>query len=205
MSHSKSVYGATSRKDTARTRRERHDNGSEISSVDKTVPEPACRSRSVGHSIDQREWRETAYEEQILAFHNPCSWPECYPDGPPDVTETETIVRSRHRPTVFHRPRQPPQNTAQAEQSPNDREAVTTIIGLQEGDSVLWNGQSTPLVVIGTTNDPTGNVPLKGPDGGSYRIEGRPNKRRPFAVYPAIGIIRDVRRIPVAADQPEPV
>ena len=199
MSQSKTSYDANTGKSTARTRRERHDYYSDTDGVGKTVPEPACRSRSVGHSIDRREWREISYDERTLVFYRPCSWPECYPDGAPDATKTQTVIRSCHRPTVFHRPRQ----LSTSQRSAREWQSVTTITDLQEGDEVTWSDQSTPLTVIGTTANPAGEAHLEGREGGSYRIEGRPNKKRPQAVYPAIGIISGLRRVSTVDSRPK--
>ena len=202
MSQSKISYEANTRKSTAQARRERHDNNSGTD----TGGEPACRSRSVGHSIDQREWREVSYEERILLSYRPCSWPECFPSGPPDANEIETVIRSCRHPTTYHRPRDVSAescekiqiNAGETEISRAERtharESIESISDLRDGDGVIWKGQSIPMFVVEAPSDSTGVAHLVGPSGGEYYIEGRPKYARPYYVR-GFGCRQEIRRV----------
>ena len=207
MSQSKSAYGVRTPKDSARTRSERQNTNPDGESTETQV-EPACPSRAVGHSVDKRDWREVAYDERRLVSYRACEWPACYPDGPPDASETETVVRSSHRPTVYHRP-QTTATDAQPSESVHDERAcvveeVGVITDLREGDRVLWDGQSTPMRVVESTTDPSGVASLIGPDDGEYRIEARPEYAQPYYIRPGYAYQSELRRIVPADDQPRP-
>lgn len=206
MSQSGSTYKTEQPKDYARTRRERQQTNPGTESVETRV-EPACRSRAVGHSVEQRDWREITYNERRLVSYEPCAWPECFPDGPPDATETETVIRSSHRPTVYHRPREggsDDSDSAARTQATVEHEPVTTITDLREGEAVVWEGQRWAMSVAETATKPDGVARLAGPNGGTYRIEARPDSPRTYAVYPGVGVVADVHRIVPADDQPRP-
>jgi hypothetical protein len=208
MSQSKQSYGVETPKDSARTRRERQNTNPDAESTETQV-EPACRSRALGHSAEKRDWREIAYNERRLVSYRPCSWPECFPDGPPDADEIETVIRSTHQPTVYHRPRTTATD-AQSCESKHDgqagvaHEAVGAITELREGERVIWEGQRWSMYVDESTAKPDGVVRLVGSDGGNYRIEGRPDTPRTYAVYPGVGIITDLCRVMPADDQSRP-
>jgi hypothetical protein len=215
MSQSKPSYEVRTPKDSARTRRERQNTNPDTESVETRV-EPACRSRAVGHSVEKRNWREVAYDERRLVSYRPCAWPECFPDGAPDITEIETVIRSTHQPTVYHRPRntESDQSTADGENSDGaadasaighavTTEAITTIAELREGDRVVWEGQSTPMRVDGSA-DEAGVVALSGPDGGEYHIEERPEVAQPYYVSPCYGYQSAIGRLVPADDQSRP-
>jgi hypothetical protein len=193
MSQSKASYGVNTPKDSARSRRVEHDDQPEEAG-DQPV-EPACRTREVGRGIDRREWREIPYSERILAFYEPCEWDECYPDGPPDVEEVATVVRSCHSPTVFHRSRHETENSqTDAVADPHSTGvSITTLTDLTEGECVVWDKQSTPRRVIETATGSDGTVRLRGPSGGEYTVEARPGSTQAYAIYPAIGLVSSLR------------
>lgn len=199
MSQSKPSYGVETPKDSARTRRERQNPNPDGKSTEQV--EPACRSRAVGHSVEQRDWREVTYNERRLVSYQPCTWPECFPDGPPDASEIETVVRSSHRPTSYHRPREGGSDDCD---SSAEHEAVATITDLCEGESVVWEGQRWSMSVTETATKPDGVARLAGSNGGTYRIEGRPDKTQSYAIYPGVGVIADLYRVVSVDDRPRP-
>lgn len=211
MSQSKHSYGVQDPKDSARARNGQHDS-SRGETATHSATEPACRSRAVGHSVENREWREVAYNERRLVSYEPCAWPECFPDGPPDADDIETVVRSTHQPTKYHRPRTTATD-AQSRKSTHEGQAVVehevvgAITDLCEGERVVWEGQRWTMRVVEGTTDPDGVVFLTGSNGGEYRIEGRPNAARPYAVYPAVGLVEELCRVvPISSQSrcPEP-
>jgi hypothetical protein len=217
MSQSKPSYGANSRKGTARAHRHRP-NTSDETTDSESDPEPACRSGSTGASVDGREWREVPYSPRLLASYSPCAWSECYPNGPPDVDDTETVVRSCSHPTTYHRPSaehdpcdsehnstgadETATATPQFVAAADSGEYLSSITEVQEGNGVIWSGQSTPLLVIEAAAEPGGTLHLRGPDGGEYTVEARPDSARSYAVYPGVGVVTEMRRVMPADDQP---
>ena len=210
MSQSNSNSGSSTPKDSARTHRHRPDTlDGTTDGESASEPEPACRSRSVGHSVEGREWCEKSFTDRIPDFYQPCGWPECFPDGSPDATDVETFVRSCHHPTTYHRPRdaddaihEPAQNSDEAAESTGRRttvcERINSVIDLRDGDGVIWTGQSTPMHVVNPAAESDGIVSLVGPDGGEYYIEGRPDCARPYYVR-GFGCRHDISRV-VPAD-----
>lgn len=204
MSQSKSAYEVRDLEGNEQRQRQRQ-NTSEI----KSEPEPACRSRSIGRAADRREWREISYDERLLAFYRPCSWAECFPDGNPDASELETVIGSRHHPTTFHRPRDSDRPRCTDGETATDTDTDTRahatsrevhdITELKDGDGIVWQGQSTPLVVVSPTDEPGGTIALRGPENGEYRVKGRPNQPRAIAIYPGIGVVADARVVPADA------
>jgi hypothetical protein len=191
MSQSKTNSGVHSPKDTARSRRVSDSQPEETG--DSDTVEPACRTRKVGRGIDRREWREVSYSERLLGFYEPCEWDECFPDGPPDAGEISTVVRSCHSPTAIHRSRKPENTQQEADAHPHSRnESITTLGDLTEGESVIWENQSTPRRVIETATGPDDTARLRGPSGGEYTIEARPGSTQAYAIYPAIGLVSDI-------------
>ena len=212
MSQSKPSYGAEAPKGTARKHRQRANTSQNQS--DEAEPEPACPSRSVGHSVEKREWREIAYRERMIGSYRPCKWPECFGGCPPDANEIESVVLSCRHSTAYHRPRDDDTEPAESRSGNTrietvpvsqdaTRESIDTIADLRDGDGVTWEGQATPMLVIGPTEDPAGVVNLVGPGGGEYHIEGRPGYPRPYYVRGA-GCRHEIRRVP-AATQPKTV
>lgn len=206
MSQSKSAYGVEEPKDSARTHRQRPDTAG-----DGPDPQPACRSRAVGHSIERRKWRETAYSDRLQAFFDPCSWPECFPDGPPDVSNTETVVRSSREPTVYHRPQTAEcqsetesheHGDSETDRAATVRKSISKITELRDGDGVVWDGQSEPMLVVKPTDDPGGVVQLVGSNGGEYRVEAWPECARPYYIR-GYGCRNELARIVPANDQRE--
>ena len=183
MSQSKTSYGAKSRKGTARSHREQHTNT--VSDSPRKTVEPACRTREVGRGVERREWREMGYNSRTRLFYDPCEW--CYPDGEPDDSKVDTVVRSCRKPTSYHRPRENDESACEHETTTEpdtdlSREPVETISDLQTGEQVIWEDRKRPLRVIGVTADPDGTVTLRGPSGGHYHIEGRPGHRQPYYI-----------------------
>jgi hypothetical protein len=171
-------------------------------------PEPACRSRATGRSVDTREWREVPNAARRLDTLSACEY--CF-DGPPDTAEITTAVISCSHPTVYHRPRADQSapstvggESAGASPSLDDRPAASTdaretihdVTELREGDGVLWQGQSTPLIVVGAAASPAGTVDLRGPNGGDYWLEGRPDCARAYYVSPGYACQSDLVRVP---------
>lgn len=205
MSQSKLAYEVRDLEGNEQRQRQRQ-NTSEIKYKPESAqePEPACRSRSIGRAADRREWREISYDERLLAFYSPCSWDECFPNGNPDASEIETVIGSRHHPTTFHRPRDSdrPRCTDGETATDTDTRAHATsrevhdITELEDGDGIVWQGQSTPLTVVSSTDEPSGTIALRGPKNGEYRVKGRPNQPRAIAIYPGIGVIANARVVP---------
>ena len=152
MSQSKTTYGTKTRKRTARSRRAEHDSHKEDTGSNDAV-EPACRTRKIGRGVDRRKWREMPYDGRTRTFYEPCGWPECYPDGPPD-DEIETVVRSCRTPTVYHRPRdddEPKHETDAPETSTDSTRipqetiepigAISSLRDLEEGQRVIWENR----------------------------------------------------------------
>ena len=199
MSQSKTTYGAELPKGTARSRHAQHDNQPEETGDSNTV-EPACRTREVGRGIDRREWRETSYDGSIRVFLDPCLW--CFADGHPDESEVETVVKSCRKPTSYHRLRESaetcdhgddPEVTIQIKEDP-----IESVTDLREGQQVIWDDREQPLWVVEATDEPDGTVGLRGPSGGEYIIEGRPEHRKPYYV---LGDGYRSRIIPVRAEK----
>lgn len=185
MSQSKSVYGVESPKDSARAHRHSPDTSGAVTDDE---PEPACRSRANGRSIERREWCVKPFTDGIREFYEPCRW--CFSDGPPDVGDIEKIVRSSRHPTVYHRPQTPDCDSATEQHDHSDseadcvatvRESIGEITELGNGDGIVWEGRTTPPKVVGTTTDPSGTVLLEGPIS-QYVLEGRPNCPRQFYI-----------------------
>jgi hypothetical protein len=214
MSQSKSISESNAPKDSARTHRRRPDVSDETTNGESaSEPEPACRSRSVGHSIESREWREIPYDDRLRAFYEACSWSECYPDGPPDASDTETVVRSSRHPTVYHRPQettascdslteQHDHGDSKADRAATVRESIGVVTELRDGDNVIWSGVSTSAEVVETTTDPNGVVNLVGAKGSEYRLEGRPECARSFYIQ-HFGCKNEIARIVPADGRPE--
>ena len=203
MSQSKTTYGTKTGKRTARSRRAEHDSPDENASDSDTV-EPACRTREVGRGVDRREWREMPYDGRTRTFYEPCEWPECYPDGPPDE-ETEKVVRSCRTPTSYHRLRdggEPCEHETDTDSTciPQDTiepiEAISSLTNLQEGHRVIWESRESPLCVTEATSEPDGTIGLCGPSGGEYQIEGRPEYRQPYYLT-GYGYLSEIIRVRV--------
>ena len=190
MSQSRTSYGAKTRKGTARSRHAQHDNQSENGGDSDTV-EPACRAREIGRGAERRKWRKTPYNSRIRAFYDACEW--CYPDGAPDESEIEKVVRSCREPTSYHRPRddgEPEHETGTPETGTDGARvsqdaieptgAISSLTDLQEGQRVILESRAQPLRVTETASKPDGTVGLRGPGGGEYQVEGRPEYPQPY-------------------------
>lgn len=212
MSQSNSHSGPQQPKGTARTHRQRSNTSKKSKeSESDDVPKPACRSRSTGACIGHREWREVPYSDRVLSSYTACAWPECFPNGPPDAAEIETVVRSCSHPTSYHRVSHANEDSQELEcESGTDEsqipvasrldgddtcESLGALSELQVGNGVIWNGQSTPMYVVETASEPSEAVRLRGPEGGNYTIEWRPDQVRSYAIYPGVGVAKDVRRV----------
>lgn len=206
MSQSNLSYKTERPKGIAREHRHQQPNTDETA---KAATEPACWR----HSASDWKWHEVQFTAAYAAIHDPCS--ECFPDGPPEVCTLETVVRSCSYPVKYHRPRDTDRTTSpEPLHEVNGRESGTRpqfgeeatskslsgITELQEGDGVLWDGQSTPLVVTEPATTPDGKVALVGPNGGEYQIEGRPECTRAYYISPGYACQRNLRRVVPARD-----
>jgi hypothetical protein len=166
----------------------------------EAAPQPACPTTGRG----VQEWRETEYTERLAMFYDPCTFSECFPRGA-DGTALDRVVLSRHHGEAFHRLARDhtadessavvadggssPDPFADCEQVP-----VGTITELERGDSVVWDDVPQPLTVHIPSIAPVGTVQLKGPNGGDYFLEVRPNEMG-TVVYPGYGHVSDIRRV----------
>lgn len=212
MSQSKSAYGVQEPKDVARERRHRQANSNH-----KSVPEPACWR----HSASDWEWYEAQFTAAYRKIHDPCS--DCFASGPPDVSEFEAVIRSRSYPVKYHRPRDTGDETESsespleatnresqtatrfAEAAIDARKPISSITELKEGDGVLWQDQSTPMLVVGVAAKPDGRVRLRGPNGGKYQIEGRPECQRSYYIRPGYSCQKSISRVASPRAQSEGV
>ena len=184
----------------------RHQQPANTGKTAEVAIEPACWR----HSASDWEWHKVQFTAAYATIHDPCS--ECFPKGSPEVRTLETVVRSCSYPVKYHRPRDADETNptgashkvesgesetaAQFGESAIDTsESISCITELQEGDGVLWQGQSTPLVVVEPATTPDGTVSLIGPDGGEYRIEGRPECTRAYYISPGYACQRELRRV----------
>ena len=206
MSQSKPSYGVRTPKSSENEHcQSQNTNAAERESGE--APEPACWRRRV----DDWQWYEAEFIAAFAEMYSPC--PECFSDGPPDVDELESVVRSRSYPSSYHRVFDPARADSDAETETTTmssrfenltietQRVITDITELEEGDGVLWKGQSTPLTVVDSTVDTGGTVRLRGPNGGEYRVTNRPNHSHPIAIYPGIGLASDVCRIVPVGDR----
>lgn len=214
MAQSTPQYETERPKATAHAHRQRQESTAEADTDTAPGPEPACRSRFVGHSVTEREWHEIPYTERLLSVYQPCSWPACYPDGPPDPTDVQNVVRSCHYASTFHRPHEtgPAGDSSQNDDRPSGTcsvvraiagDSIDSIVELCEGDGVIWNGRAAPMLVVGATTDPSQAARLVGFQGGEYRVRERPEHAQPYAVYPGYGCQRELVRVEFDHDHPE--
>ncbi|EMA55986.1 hypothetical protein C451_04531 [Halococcus thailandensis JCM 13552] len=152
-----------------------------------------------------------SYDGRTRTFYDACEWSECYPDGPPDENEIETVVRSCRKPTTYHRPRDDSElcehETDAPETSTNDTRisqdaieligSISSLTDLEEGQRVIWPNREQPLRVTKTTGKPDGMVGLQGPIGGEYQVEGRPEYPQPYYL-PKAGYVSAIIRVRVA-------
>ena len=207
MSQSNSSYRTERPKGIAREHR--HRQPATTDDTAEATTEPACWR----HSASDWEWHEVQFTAAYAAIHDPCS--ECFPDGSPEVSTLETVVRSCSYPVKYHRPRDTDEtNPSGPSPETNGRESGTgpqfgdeatskslnSITELQEGDGVLWQGQSTPLVVVEPATTPDGTISLVGPNGGEYHIEGRPECARAYYISPGYACQRELRRVVPASN-----
>lgn len=75
------------------------------------------------------------------------------------------------------------------------QEPITDITTLEKGDGVLFEGLSSPLIVVSTATSASDEVQLQGPEGGEYRAECRPRLPRPITIYPGHGCVDDPVRV----------
>jgi hypothetical protein len=213
MSQSKPSYGTKQPKGIAHEHQHRQPATTDDTAEADT--EPACWR----HSASDWKWHEVQFTAAYAAIHDPCS--ECFPEGSPEVSTLETVVRSCSYPVKYHRPRDADEtNPAGAshkadggesetaaqfgESAIDTSESISSITELRKGDGVLWQGQSTPLVVVEPAAIPDGTVSLTGPDGGEYRIEGRPECARAYYISPGYACQRELRRVVPASDHSRP-
>lgn len=206
MSQSKSVYWVQNPKANGKRQRQ-PTNAAGDSSRSNSEPEPACRSRCV----PDREWVEIPYTAALTNSYTPCGWDECYPAGAPDPDETETVIRSRRYPTVFHRvkPDGPAVHESTAEPTnvhpfaganpAGERESIESITELRAGDGVTWDCLETPVVVIEQSE--TSGVLVSGPSGGEYQLHTRYGGA--VVAYPGYGRVSGLARI-VPDNHPQP-
>lgn len=209
MSLSNSNSGPQSLEDTENKHRQHQQTSAKKNSQSERDPEPACWRRRV----DDWSWHVTEFNAAFSGMYGPC--PDCFADGSPDVNEIERVVRSCSYPTTYHRIGDPARADSEEEtgtatvatQFVTDADAgesIESVTELEEGDGVLWDGLSTPAVVIEATTEPKGMGRLRGLGGGEYTVEGRPSQTRPIAIYPAIGLVADVCRVRLPDDYPRP-
>jgi hypothetical protein len=213
MSQSKPSYGTERPKGIAHERRHRQPVNTDDTA--EAATEPACWR----HATSDWKWHEVQFTAAYAAIHDPCS--ECFPAGAPETSTLETVVRSCSYPVKYHRPRDAEgTNLSGPSDETNDRESgtspqfgdeaidtrasISSITELKKGDGVLWQGQSTPLVVTEPATAPDGTVALVGPNGGEYRIEGRPECARTYYISPGYACQRELRRVVPASDHPQP-
>jgi hypothetical protein len=214
MSQSKSSYGAKSPKGTENEYCQ-HQNTSvaKANARAESVPEPACWRRRV----DDWNWHETEFNAAFAGMYGSC--PDCFDGGPPDVDEIERVVRSCSYPTTYHRVNSETDTREQQRERMNNgeetettavvprfdiREEICDITDLHEGDGVVWEGKSTPLLVLESTTEADGVVMSRGPNGGEYRIEGRPNLSRPYYIRPGYAYQAEIIRVGPMDDQSRP-
>jgi hypothetical protein len=166
----------------------------------EAAPQPACPVTGRG----TQEWRETEYTERLAAFYDPCGFSECFPRGV-DGAGPDRIVLSCSHGGSFHRlARASPADTASAVAADGgsapdpfadgEQVPVGTITDLNCGDRVVWDDVPQPLTVHVPSPAPVGTVQLKGPNGGDYFLEVRPNEMG-TVVYPGYGHVSDIRRV----------
>ncbi len=209
MSQSNSSYRTERPKGIAREHR--HRQSANTGKTAETTTEPACWR----HSASDWEWHEVQFTAAYATIHDPCS--ECFPNGSPAVSTLETVVRSCSYPVKYHRPRDTAETSpAGLSRKSNNRgsdtgpqfcreaidtcEPIDSVTDLQKGDGVLWQGQSTPMLVVEPASTPDGRVALVGPNGGEYRIEGRPECARAYYISPGYACQRELRRVVPASD-----
>lgn len=220
MSQSKSSYGVSTPKDTGRKQRKPQSTPESASASEgseaKTKPVPACRCKSV----NDWEWVETPYTDALADTYSPCEWGDCYPNGPPDPDETETVVRSRRYPSVIHRVEhqsvEADANTDannESEESAwdhpfragdlggNESVPVESVAEVRVGDGVAWDCIEIPLLVVG--HHETCGMVVKGPSGGEYQLRTRYDGRA--VVMPGRGCVENLVRVVIDNHhQPEP-
>ena len=211
MSQSKSAYETQNPKGNGQRHCQQQRQSSTETGTDPS-PEPACRSRYV----DDWEWIEIPCTTALTASYTPCEWDECFGDGPPDVDELETVVRSRRYPSVFHRCHTDHSTHESDDPATEDgltnthpvfetnasekREPVESITDLHEGDGVTWTALGTSLAVVERTE--SAGIRLEGPAGGEYELRKRYDEA--LVVYPGHGRIDDLTRVVPVDDQPRP-
>ncbi|WP_154020039.1 hypothetical protein [Halococcus sediminicola] len=212
MSQSNFSYGTKQPKGIAHEHR--HQQPATTDDTAEADIEPACWR----HSASDWKWHEVQFTAAYAAIHDPCS--ECFPAGAPEIGTLETVVRSCSYPVKYHRVRDgdetdPVRESREADDCEseagaqfgsaaiNASESISSITELRKGDGVLWQGQSTPLVVAEPATTPDGTVSLIGPNGGEYRIEGRPECARAYYISPGYACQRELRRVVPASDHPQ--
>lgn len=209
MSQSKPSYGTERPKGIAHERRHRQPANTDDTA--EATTEPACWR----HAASDWKWHEVQFTAAYAAIHDPCS--ECFPAGAPETSTLETVVRSCSYPVKYHRPRDtgetdPTRASHEADGCESETgtlfsrtavdvsESISSITELRQGDGVLWQGQSTPLVVVEPATVPDGTVSLIGPNGGEYHIEERPECARAYYISPGYACQRELCRVVPASD-----
>jgi hypothetical protein len=169
----------------------------------ESTPHPAC---SMGNA-DYLEWRETPYTASFANFHPSCNNPDCFPVGSPAPDALDVVIRSCHYPTKYHRPASDCDRSAARECdrgadgrdrfADSDREPLTALTDLKAGDGVVWGVSQLPLTVVSPARTPSGEVELRGPDGGEYVLEDRPDGS--YMVDRGYGRVSGVQRVPSQA------
>lgn len=170
-----------------------------------TDRQPACCAGGPG----TQQWRETSFSAQLARFFDPCT--DCFPGG--EVT-VPFVVRSRHYPSVLHRPRDRDAvatETGIADGGTADQPfvnsepiSINTVTEFQAGEGVVWSNRSTPLVVEQPTTDPAGTLILSGTTDTAYTLQSRPDMGVPYAIYPSYGLVEEVFRLKRAATNSSP-
>lgn len=166
----------------------------------EAAPQPACPAGGPG----RQEWRETAYTERLAVFYDPCTCSECFPRGV-DAAALDRVVLSCRHGGSFHRlagtdaADERSAVAADGGSAPDpfadcERVSISAITDLQRGNGVVWDGITEPLTVHVPSADPVGVVQLKGPNGGDYFLEVRPNGLG-TVVYPGYGHVSDIRHV----------
>ncbi|WP_273837520.1 hypothetical protein [Halococcus sp. PRR34] len=117
-------------------------------------------------------------------------------------------MRSCRHPTTYHRPRDDgePEHETDAPEADTDtrisQEAIepigpiSSLPDLQEGQRVVLESRVQPLRVTEIASEPDGTVGLRGPGGGEYQVEGRPEYPQPYYL-PKAGYLSEIIRVRV--------
>lgn len=165
-----------------------------------TSPQPACPAGGRG----TQEWRKTEYTERLAAFYDLCTYSECFPRGVGSTPPDRVVLSCSHAGSLHRVAGDPAADetsavAADGGSAPDpfaDCECVpvTVLTDLQRGDGIVWDAVTEPWIVHSQSADSVGVVQLKGPNGGDYFLEVRPDGMG-TVVYPGHGHVSELRRI----------